>query len=250
MSNMSAQTQSSTTDPKARASKPRLFWVGMAVFLIVMVLLGFGSTYGRQLALGQEITGIGVVETDWVIHLHATVFVGWMIFFLMQAVLVARGRTRWHMAFGKYGGSVLVVALLGMGILITYVQMEALVSKEIFKWTDWPRILVATSTAWGSLLVVALLLGLGLLYRTQPEIHKRYMVMATVGLAAAATQRMDYLLGIQSIYILEGIGVGVMILPLFAYDLHRDGHVHWATLISTAFIYLFIGARATRALLG
>jgi hypothetical protein len=63
------------TNPQDRwftsALLPRLFWVGMAVFLIVMVVLGFGSTYGRQLALGQDISGFGIVEADGVIHLHA-----------------------------------------------------------------------------------------------------------------------------------------------------------------------------------
>jgi hypothetical protein len=76
------------------------------------------------------------------------------------------------------------------------------------------------------------------------------MALATVGLAAAATQRMEYLLGFQSIYVLECIGIGAMVLPLIAYDLYTDGRVHRPTLIGTGILYLFIGIRASRTLFG
>jgi hypothetical protein len=244
----SAETQAASTS-RPRES-PRFFWVGMAVFLIVMVGLGFGSTYGRQLVLGQDISGVGVVDTDWVIHLHAAVFVGWMMFFLVQTILMARGRSRLHVSAGTYGGALMAVAIFGAGLLITYMQIEGLVSRGIFTWSEWPGILVATMTPWGALVVFGVLLGLGLLYRSRPEVHKRYMALATVGLAAAATQRMEYLLGFQSIYVLECIGIGAMVLPLFVYDLYTDGRVHWPTLIGTGILYLFIGIRASRPLFG
>ncbi|MDX1586604.1 MAG: hypothetical protein R3222_07665 [Balneolaceae bacterium] len=122
--------------------------------------------------------------------------------------------------------------------------MRGFVSRGIFSWSNWPGLLGATATPWGSLLVILLLLGLGLFYRSQPQVHKRYLTLATIGLATAATLRMDYLLGFQSKYILESIGVGMMILPLFVYDLYTDGHLRWATLIGTGIIYTFIGVRA------
>ncbi|MFB6097518.1 MAG: hypothetical protein ABEK84_00070, partial [Salinibacter sp.] len=60
----STADESASAAPTTGASSPRLFWVGMAAFLIIVVLLGFGSTYGRQLVFGLEISGQGVVETD------------------------------------------------------------------------------------------------------------------------------------------------------------------------------------------
>ncbi len=250
MATSTAQDSPAATATVNIGTPPRFFWVGMAVFLIGMVLLGFGSTYGRQLILGLEISGTGVVETDWVIHLHAAVFVGWMVFFCAQTILVAGGRSRLHMTVGTYGGSVLAVAVLGTGMLITYVQIAELVSRGIFTWSEWPGILGATMTLWGALVVFTFLLGLALLYRRQPEVHKRYMTLATVALAAAATQRMEYLLGFQSIYMLECTGIGAMVLPLFAYDLYTDGRVYRPTLIGTGVLYLFIGIRASRTLFG
>jgi hypothetical protein len=250
MSDASSSAETQAVSASRNRPALSLFWVGMAVFLIIMVGLGFGSTYGRQLVLGQDISGTGVVETDWVIHLHAAVFVGWMVFFLVQAILMSRGRPRLHVFAGTYGGTLMAVAIFGTGLLITYMQIEGLVSRGLFTWSEWPGILVATMTPWGALVVFGVLLGLGLFYRRQPEVHKRYMALATVGLAAAATQRMGYLLGVQSIYVLECIGIGAMVLPLFGYDLYTDGRVHRPTLIGTGILYLFIGIRASRTLFG
>jgi len=230
-----AETQAaSSAGPR---ESPRLFWVGMAVFLIVIVVLGFGSTYGRQLVMGQEIGADGpydggVVATDWVIHLHAAVFVGWMVFLLMQATLVARGRTRVHMTLGKYGGPVLAIVLVGVGSLITYVQATAAVSKGLVTWAEWPNILLATMPSWFSLLGFAVLLGLGLLYRKRPAVHKRYMICGTILLVVAATSRMNYLLGSWA----NTIGIAVMVAPLFAYGVYTERRVRPATLIGTGFV--------------
>jgi hypothetical protein len=134
----------------------------MAVFLIVIVVLGFGSTYGRQLVLGLEIFGNVFVETDWVIHLPAAVMVGWMALLLVQTVLVARGRTQTHMALGAYGGPALGAAILLVGGFITYTTWEVAVSEGVFTWAKVPS---RTMQSWFGLLGFAVLFGLGLLYR-------------------------------------------------------------------------------------
>jgi hypothetical protein len=210
----------------------------MALFLIVMVLLGFGSTYGRQLALGLEISGAGVVETDWVVHLHAAVFGGWMVFLLMQTIFVARGRIRTHMSLGGYGPIVLVPLLLVVGSLITYMQARAAVAEGFVTWAEWPQILLDTMKSWISLVLFAGLLGLGLLYRRRPEAHKRYMIFATIMLVFAATSRMGYLLGAWR----NTLGMGLMVAPLLAYDLYTERGLRPATLVGTGAAGLLLGS--------
>jgi hypothetical protein len=204
----------------------------MAVLLIVVVLLGFGSTYGRQLVLGQEASGLGVVETSWVIHLHAAAFGGWVAFLLVQAVLVARGQTRAHMTLGGSGGLALGILVLATGALITQVQIRAAVSEELLTWAEAPAVLIWDPFLGDpviGLVNFATLWGLGLYYRTRPEAHKRYMVFGTIALVNAATSRMDYLLGAWD----NEIGLVAMVAPVFAYDLYTDGRLHRATLIGT-----------------
>lgn len=215
-----------TPAPDRNAFSCRLFWVGMTAFLTLMVFLGFGSTYGRQLVFGLEISGAGIVATDWVIHLHATVFVGWMAFLLMQVVLIACGRTRTHMTLGGYGGSALGAAVLLGGGLIAYVQARTGVSEGMITWSEAPFFFPET---WTSLLGFAVLFGLGILNRTRPEVHKRYMVFATIALVLAATSRMDYLLGPWS----NSIGMGLMVAPILGYDLYTEKRVRSASLLGT-----------------
>lgn len=232
MSDISAQSQSATVKTKTRTSKPRLFWVGMVLFLIVMVVLGFGSTYGRQLVLGQEISAHVALETDWVIHLHAAVFVGWMLFLLSQTILASRGRIQTHMTLGGYGGIVLGLAIVVVGTLVTFASAQDAVSKGIITPAEAPfgyapLILV---DSWYGLLSFVLLVGLGLFYRRSAEAHKRYMIFGTIMIVFAATSRMDYLLGSWA----NLIGMGLMVAPLLAYDLYSDGSLHTATLVGTS----------------
>lgn len=229
MTDVAANAETPTASSTNTRGSPRPFWVGMAVFLIVMVFLGFGSTYGRQLATGAEISGFGLVETDWVIHLHAAVFLSWMAFLLVQTILQARGRTHVHVVVGRYVSLPLGVAILSTGGLIAYMQMRAGVSKGLFPWSKAPLL---ANEGWTSLLAFTGLLGLGLLYRRRPAVHKRLMMFATIALAIAATARMDYLLGAWR----RPIGLGIMVAPILAYDLYAEGQVRPVTLIGTAVV--------------
>lgn len=213
-----------------QATTLRYFFIGMAVFLIMMVILGFGSTYGYQLGMGQEISGLGVVETDWVIHTHAAVFVGWLILLFIQTVFISKGQTQNHIAVGKKIGIGLAIAVLIAGSLITYDQILTLISKGIYTTKEWVDILLITMQSWMGLLLFAGLFGLGWIYRKHPEVHKRYMIFATIMLVFATTSRMEYLLGSWD----NTIGIGLMVAPIFIFDLYTRSRVHNATLIGTA----------------
>mgnify|MGYP006298790687 CR=1 FL=1 len=232
MTDVAASAGTPTASSTDTRGAPRLFWVGMAVFLIVMVFLGFGSTYGRQLMLGKEISGAGVVETDWVIHLHAAVFVGCMLFLVVQTTVIGRGRTRSHMTLGGYGGLFLGVILVVVGAFITWMQASTAVAKGLVTWAEWPIILLGTMPSWFSLMGFVVLVGLGLRHRNRPAVHKRYMICGTILLVVAATSRMNYLLGSWA----NTIGIAVMVAPLFAYDLYTERRIRPATLIGTGWI--------------
>jgi len=228
MTDVAANAETPTVSSTDTRGVPRLFWVGMAVFLILIVFLGFGSTYGRQLVLGLEISGAGVVETDWVIHLHAAVFVAWMALLLAQTVLAARGRIQAHMTLGSYGGPALGIAVVLAGSLILYQQITAVVAKDLVSWADWPKILLGTFQAWFGLLGFAVLMGLGLRDRRRPAAHKRYMTLATMMLVPAAINRMDYLA--------STIGIPILVAPLLVYDLYTEGRLHRATLVGAGLL--------------
>ena len=65
-------------------TRPR-FYVGMAAFMSLMVLVGFWPTY-----FGQILSGIP--NRHWVVHLHGWIFVGWMALLVTQVILAATGK--------------------------------------------------------------------------------------------------------------------------------------------------------------
>lgn len=233
---MGTTQEEESADENVESKQSRWFFVGMAVFLMLFVILGFGSTYGRQLVLGLEISGSSMVETDWMIHIHAIVFVGWMLLLLTQTVFVARDETSKHMTTGKTVGVGLAVAVLIAGSLIIYEQIQAAVSEGLVTWAEWPAILMGSGPSWYLLLGFGLLVGLALYYRKQPAEHKRYMIFATIILSIPATSRMEYLLGSWN----NIIGICAMIAPPIAYDFYTEHRMRKATLVGMGFIGVFL----------
>lgn len=213
---------------------PRLFFVGMALLLTAIVFVGFWPTYFRSIFLGQQPAEFGRMEITWQIHLHAAVFLTWMILLIVQTGLVARGRTRTHMQLGQY------VAIFGLfvvlvGVYITFVSMQIGVSEGGYPWAQAPFRAVGS---WTSLSLFAVLLGLGYAYRRRPEAHKRYMLLATIGLVRAANSRIRSEWMDEWGQIIFAVTVGPVWILLWLYDLYAEGRVHRATLIGTVIILL------------
>ena len=189
MTNTSFKTKTQTDSRSRTRSGPRLFWVGMVLLLIVVVILGFWPTYFGPLFSGEAVGHPKSTTESWKIHMHGIVFLSWMGLLLIQTVLIARGNPQTHMRLGQYL-AIFGLVLVGIGAYITYTA---------FQFLEWE------STTWGEFLLMAwpnvetmlqfsLLLGLGYVYRTSPDTHKRYMFFATVALLYAAMDRMGYLL--------------------------------------------------------
>lgn len=173
----------SRADLSTRKSPRRgRFFVGMTLFMIVLVLIGFWPSYFGPLLRGNAVR-------PWVIHLHGIVFVGWMALLLAQVGLVALGRTTAHKKIGNVG-MVYGAAILVMGLVVGFAAPILHVAAG--EWT--------TDRAAGFLLIILgdmALFGIffvaAMIYRRKPEIHKRLILLATVALLFAAVGRMNFL---------------------------------------------------------
>lgn len=238
MTDVAANAETQAAPSTEARSGPRLFWVGMVLLLIVVVILGFWPTYFGPLFSGEAVGHPKSTTESWKIHMHGIVFLSWMGLLLVQTVLIARGNPQTHMRLGQYL-AIFGLVLVGVGAYITYTA---------FQFLEWE------STTWGEFLLMAwpnvetmlqfsLLLGLGYLYRTSPDTHKRYMFFATVALVFAAMDRMGYLLGPWCAEITFPVVVG----PIFGYDLYTERRIRPATLIGTVILLPHL---LLRALLG
>lgn len=196
------------------------FHVGMALFMTVIVFLGFWPSYFGPILFGQGFEG------HWIIHIHATIFLGWMVVLITQTSLVARNKTPTHMKVGRYGFALGILVLL-MGLTITFRSYQQMVSEGTatpftFLWAP-----LVDMIEFSTLLVI------GFTYRSRPEIHKRMMLFATVAILHAATGvRMDYLLGAWTTEIMFAILVAL----IYGHDLYTKGRVHRASLIGTLIV--------------
>jgi hypothetical protein len=88
----------------------RFFGV-VTLIAALCILGGFGNVYGTKL-----VTGVPVEPG--LIHLHAAVFVLWLVVLLTQAALVRRGRIDLHERVG-FVGIGLAIVMLGVGYAVS-----------------------------------------------------------------------------------------------------------------------------------
>jgi hypothetical protein len=193
------------------------FYVGVTVVLIATVVVGFWPSYFATLVSGG-------VARPLVMHLHGAVFTGWMALLLLQVTLAATGRVRLHRRIGTaglwYGG---LVWLLGVVVSVAAPVMHV----QAGEWT------VDAAAGFmllplGDMVLFAGFFGGAVVYRHQPEVHKRLMLAATVALAFAAVARM----------VLPPFQFAlVWLAPMAAalvFDVVSTGRVHRVNVVTTA----------------
>src|ERR1044071_3246609 len=78
------------------------FFTAMSIVTALAVAGGFLSTYGIKIVNGAAIPPI--------IHVHAAIFTSWLVVFVVQALLVNRGRVALHKRIGT--ASIVLAALM------------------------------------------------------------------------------------------------------------------------------------------
>jgi len=193
-------TERSLTGPRPVRGR---FYVGIALFMTAIVVAGFWPSYFGPLFHGN-------VARPWVIQLHGLVFVGWMALLLAQVVLVSRGRTRLHRKLGTFG-IVYGCLVLAMGLVVSFAA--PLLHLAAGEW-DMDRAAGFLLVTLGDMTLFGMFFGAAIVYRRQPEIHKRLILTATAALLFAAVGRIPF---IESLYV--GVSGTSLIKPLLIGDL-------------------------------
>jgi hypothetical protein len=196
-----------------RSAKPRRFYVAVGVLIAVIAFLGFWTSYFGPLLLA------GSVDAPSIIHFHAAVYVGWLALFITQSVLAGTGRTAAHIKLGNFaiGYGVLVI---GAGLLAAFGMFALRVRAG--------EVAEAQGRLLGPLVdmcVFAPLFAAAIYHRRTPELHKRFMIVATAYLLIAAVGRLP-LLGVpRNAYLLHLVWLAPILLAM-AYDFVRQRLVH------------------------
>lgn len=171
-----ATTMRATGRAKARA-EGQYFYVWMGVAFVAIAVLGFVPSYWARVATAS-------FDGPRILHVHGPVLTAWVLFYLVQAWLVARGRTIDHRDWGQAG--IALFTLVICTILAT--QLAILQRADLAGYGDAARRFAAVP-----LLGVPVMVGLfaaAIAFVRRPDIHRRLMVVLMAGFMSPAIARM------------------------------------------------------------
>lgn len=165
----------------ARHRRPPVYTT-VGILSVAIAIAGFWPKY-----FGPLLTG--TLQTDTMIHVHAIIFVGWLVIVGVQAWFAASGRLAWHMRVGNYamywGVLVIVVGVITaftvFGDRIAAGNVQEARNRLFVPLTDLMVFVPFFAAAW--------------LLRRRPELHKRLIIVATTILLIAAVHRIPFLGG-------------------------------------------------------
>ncbi len=152
------------------------FYFFMALLIPSVVVYGFSFTVGKNLLHPA-------IPRPLILYVHAAVFSGWLVFYMLQSALVRTHNVYWHRLIGWFG------VALGAAILVLGVSTAITMGRF--------NILRLHSTRAESALMIPLFdmvaftgtFAMAIYYRKKPEFHRRLILTATCSLTAAAFGR-------------------------------------------------------------
>ena len=236
-----ATTATSLRPLVSPAARDRKFYTGMAIAMLFTALIGFSRTYFLGLISGHATTITGRVPNA-TVHLHALLFMSWLVFFIVQTNLVATHRVKVHRKLG-YFGVALAAAMIVVGVRLA---VEAARLGAVPPGANpWNFIAIP----FGDITTFAIFFLGAVLWRKNKDTHKRLMILASVCLMSAPLARWP---GVLSVGPLLAYGL-TLLFPIAAvvYDRWSRGRVHpvywWGLAIITIGIPVRVALLASPA---
>jgi hypothetical protein len=189
----------------------RSYFVVFAAVTVAVVLAGFARTFFVPIIHGTFSAPVTV-------GVHLSFFLAWVSLLVAQAVLAYSHNLNWHRQLG-WSSAILIPAMTASGVAVSlWATARDLRAGQ----GD-----VALAFLFGLFMDVASFAALAstaVLMRGKPQVHKRLIVIATIGILGPALGRIP-VIGTMSTPITVAL-----IISLTAYDLASRGRVHPATL--------------------
>ena len=207
-------------------SAERKFYSRMALFLVAVVLLGFGpSFYLRDIVPSYPRPNPTLPLS---VLVHGGLFTAWMLVFVAQTQLVSAGRIDVHMKLGK-ASMVLALIIIPMMYLAAVWQVARANQPPFTDPLNWTAVPLAAIPAY------SIMVWTGWRRRKQAQWHKRAMLSAAILVVMGpAIGRLPIapptLIGF-TIQFLVGLA---LFIPLVIWDRRTIGQTHPATKLGLA----------------
>jgi uncharacterized membrane protein YozB (DUF420 family) len=225
-------------DQRVQRQSEGWFYVIMAIIAIAITIAGFGPTAVTTTSRRAPLT--------WALFAHGAIFGAWLLLFLTQTILVTKRKISVHRRLG-YVGALLAVLMVLTGY-ITAIAMARRgydLSGDLIQSNGDPLELLVFQL--GDILSFSILVGLAIWYRTNPAVHKRLMLLATVGSLMPAA--LTHIIGHSPV--LREISAPIIIIPLFmllfagaVHDRLSRGRIHPISLWVALALFVWANLRA------
>lgn len=205
------------------------FFSGMAMAIVATVAVGFAPTYYLKLLFATPALPLSM-------HVHGALFTAWVLLFVAQASLVSASRTDLHKRLGVAGAALAVAMIIsGTTLAIESARLGRPALGVLAQASPFFVLVIPL----GSVVVFAILVGLGLYYRRRPQVHKRSCCSPRLRCFRRARMRMLNALGPQAFF---GVTV-VFIVAMVAHDYTTRRRVHAVSVWGGLFLALSFPAR-------
>ncbi len=157
-------------------SRESTFLIVMSMLVTSIVIAGFYRTWFLRFAFEKS-------SLPFVVLLHGIAFTAWIALFVTQIVLIRTSNVALHRRLG-WLGAVLAAAMVPLAFSASVLAVRRDLALQ---GGTGPFELLAVVL--GDLAVFATLITLGVLNRSRPDAHKRYMLLGTLALLPAALAR-------------------------------------------------------------
>ncbi|HEX7437679.1 MAG TPA: hypothetical protein VF308_13300 [Caldimonas sp.] len=210
----------------------RRFYVAMAAVFVLIAFTGFIATYWAKVATGT-FTGAPIL------HLHGALFFSWTLFFLVQTVLVASGRTLDHRSWGLAGISLATA----MAFTVVLAAINSIRVAGLIGMADEARRFSYVSLS--GVVLFAAFMTAAIVWVKRADLHKRLMILAMIPLMHASVARFFMLLfappdakGPPPVFVSvpPGLAVDLLLVAAIVYDWRTRGRPHPVYLIGGALL--------------
>ena len=192
----------------------------MSLVLATIVAGGFVRTFYLRPAFLATLTNPEPLPVY--LNVHGVLLTAWFSLLIVQSFLVASKRTRLHRTLGVYGAFV-ALGVLAASLLVVIRSIARSEAGGI----PADRLPVVVVGNLGSLILFAVLIGGAIAFRRKPDVHKRLMVIGSIGIVAPAIARWPGALTMFPVFVLAP--QLALLLSLIVYDLVSRRRVHAAT---------------------
>lgn len=194
------------------------FFTGMSLVLLATVVVGFSRSFFLRPLFPEWPS-----PAENIFYLHGALFTAWILLFVLQASLVASGRTALHRRVGPFGAVLaLCMVLVGTaGALVAAGRTAGFVGIPI------PPLQFLVVPLF-DMILFAVFVAFGIAKRRDMQSHKRWMLLATLNLVTAAIARWP---GVSPLGPLAFFGLtDLFVIALAVWDFRTRGRFHPVTL--------------------